>query len=171
MTHTPAQQAALAELRVLFRIDEDLYNTRSHFRLKDDEFVHLRRRISLTYEDTYTSVETDMDGVEYEYDANREEEFYYHVWFNSWGHIWFLISNEYYPQFGKDIAYWQERDQYDWKVCGRGSRRYFFSDVITHSVKDAFESRLEGLKSHYVWNHSEVDVFAYTEQIDSFWDR
>jgi hypothetical protein len=171
MPHTPAQQAALAELRVLSKIDEDLYHTRRHFRLKENEFVHLNRRISLTYEDTYLAVETDIDGVEYKYEANREEEFYYDFWFNSSGNVWFLISENSFPKFGKDIAYWQEHDQYDWKTCGRGSRRYFFGDVIERSVRDAFERKLEGLKRHFVWNHGEIAVITYEEKIDSFWDQ
>ena len=171
MTHTEAQQAALKELRVLAQIDEDLYRSRHVFRLKENEFVHLNRRITLTYEDTVTGVTSDMDGEEYEYETNREEEFYYDVWFNSWGHIWFLISEKSFPQFGKDIAYWLETDQYDRKTCGRGSRYYFFSDVIERAVRDAFEARLEGLSSHYVWNHSEVAVITHEEKISDFWNR
>lgn len=171
MTHTAAQQAALAELRVLAKIDEDLYRSRRAFRLKENEFVHLNRRITLTYEDMVTVVDTDMDGKEYEYETNREQEFYYDVWFNDWGHIWFLISETSFPQFGKDIAYWLELDEYDWKTCGRGSRRYFFGDVIKRAVRDAFEAKLDGLHRHFVWNHSEIAVITYKEEIPAFWDR
>jgi hypothetical protein len=171
MTHTAAQQAALTELKMLFQVDEDLYRSRSHFRLKDNEFVHLNRRISLTYEDTYMAVDADVNGVLHEYEDNRSAEFYYDVWFNNWGHVWFLISETSFPQFGKDIAYWHEHDQYDWKTCGRGSRRYFFSDVISCSVRKAFEAQLAGLTRHFVWNHSEIAVITYEEKIDAFWDR
>lgn len=165
MTHTAPQYAALADLRVLAQIDEDLYRSRHVFRLKENEFVHLNRRITLTYEDMVTAVDTDMDGQEYKYETNREQEFYYDVWFNDQGRIWFLISETSFPQFGKDIPYWLERDKYDRKTCGRGSRRYFFGDVIERAVRNAFEAQMEGLHRYFVWNHSEIAVITYKEEI------
>lgn len=171
MTFTPAQLALWQDLQNLSKVEQELYHSRSHFRLKDNEFVHVPRRITLTFEDKVTVQDRDMDGESWEYETNREEEFYYHVWFNLDGHIWFLISEDLFPTFGKDIAYWSAREEYDIRRCGRGSRYYFFQDIIDHAVRDAVQARWEGLHCHYVWKFSDLDVITYKEEIPEFWNR
>lgn len=163
MTYNQAQLALWSDLRNLSRIEQELYHSRRHFRLKENELVHVSRRITLTFNDMVMTQDHDMDGELYEYETNREEEFYYHVWFNNWGHIWFLITDNAFPVFGKDIAHWANHDEYNDR-SGRGSRYYFFSDVIEHAVLDAVQAQWNDLSCHYVWRFSEMEVFKYENQ-------
>lgn len=165
---TLAQKEAMIAIKNLVDTDFDLYQTRHNFRLEPNEIVHVRHRITLAFNEQVVYNETDDCGEEYTYTEDREEEFFYHVWFNREGHIWYLITDDMFPVFGKDIQYWGRDEDYDYETCGRGSRRYFFYDIISTYVPKAFESRIKDLKRFFVWNRAEVDVFKYEVTGDDY---
>jgi hypothetical protein len=155
------------DLTMLMKTDEDLYQSRHYFNLDYDQIVCVSHRITITFNKKTEVTETDMDGVEYTFKANEEEDFYYHVWFNRHGTVWFLITENPFPNFGVDVPYYVKDSEYDTSVCGRGSRHYYFQDIIFHSVKDAFVRKAHiDFKSHYIWDRAKISTFKYKPKED-----
>lgn len=163
---TPAQSKAMNEIQTLLETDYDLYQTRHNFRLQANEIVHITHRITITRESEIEYTDTDGADEEYTYTENVEEEFYYHVYFSRDGHVWFLVCDDMFPVFGRDISYRGELgEEYDWMKTGHGSRRYFFHDIIFPAVKHNFIGKIrEDFRNMYVWNRAEVHVFKFDEE-------
>lgn len=159
-------------------LDGDLqhYQERRHFRLTKDEVVHISHRVSITFEEKHTVTEYGDDYQEYSYETNKEREFFWHVWFDNHGRIWFLCDTKgQYPRHDGEFPFKIERD-YDRRT---GTRYYFFHDVIQREVMDTIrkidsESKIENI---YTWCGFELSVeklntadmeMLYPESIFSF---
>lgn len=145
-------------------LDGDLqhYQMRHHFRLQEGEVVHIAHRVSITFEEKHTVTEYGDDDLEYSYEANKEREFFWHVWFDTHGRVWFLCDTKgQYPRYDGEFPFKPEHD-YDRRV---GTRYYFFHDIIQREVMDAFrkindESKIERI---YTWGGFELSVEKLTD--------
>lgn len=165
---TPVQMLALKELVCIQKSDHDLYQSRHNFRLKANELVKITHRITVDHLTEVEIADHDHEGNPYTYMDNDSTEFFYHIFFSKDGHIWFLVCDNQFPIFGKDISYRGEiGKEYDWIKSGHGSRYYFFNDVVFPAVTHNFIQLIkENFKGHYVWNHSEFSIIEHTEQYE-----
>lgn len=167
---TPAQSAALHDLDMVLRHVQDMYQARHHFAMVnhhgENNILHHQVRISVKYDDLVFVETHDDEGNPFSYEENREDEFYFHIWYDREGRIWFLVNDKGFPTFGKDIAYRGElNSEYDWITKGYGSRWYFFHDVAFPAIKMNFIEKIRnGMIGHYVWNTADISIFNFKEE-------
>lgn len=139
-------------------IDGDLqhYQHRHLFRLAEDEVVHITHRVSITFEETEQRVETDEEGIEYEYTAEKEREFYWHVWFDKDGRTWFLADVSAFPRMNGEFPFQIDTD-YDRRT---GTRYYFYHDIIYSDIMDTFRKIDDesAIKRIYTWSGFDLEV-------------
>lgn len=121
-------------LRQMLKGDLQHYQHRHLFRLEDHELMHISHRVTITFEELELKVEANYDGEEYQYDANKEQEFFWHIWFDKDGRIWFLNDVSAFPRLNGEFPFQIEKD-YDRRT---GCRHYFFYDIIEREVMDKF---------------------------------
>ena len=145
-------------------LDGDLqhYQHRHLFRLADNEVVHITHRVSITFEEKHTVTEYGDDDQEYSYETNKEREFYWHVWFDKNGRIWFLADASAFPRVDGEFPFQIEKD-YDRRT---GVRYYFFGDIINREIMDQFRKMDEesAIERVYTWGGFDLAVEKLSDQ-------
>ena len=139
-------------------LDGDLthYQHRHLFRLADDEVVHISHRVSITFDEKHMVTELGDGDQEYRYETNKEREFFWHVWFDKNGRIWFLADTSAFPRMNGEFPFQIEKD-YDRRT---GTRYYFFGDIINHEIMDQFRKMDEesAIGRIYTWGGFDLEV-------------
>lgn len=143
----------MENITALVDLDEGMYCQRHKFRMEKNDVIHLRRRISI-----------DLNG----YDNEDSIEFFYHIFFDRAGSIWWFIDEEHDLRLGLNTEiYWDKENDDDYR--GYDSRRYCFKDCILPDVKNAVNLVIEALcmnkndhdkmiNHSYIWDPSEFNI-------------